>query len=193
MVVQGTKSPITQLSQTLQQELKTDISDKEAKLRAQWEKHRSNAAKHLIDDEGNMVRQQIDTWAALDDLGLTPHEFRLLYCIARHEKWGTTQRKKKFLNGCYASAKKLQTITGISRNKIFEALELLCTAKIIEKFRTRGNKGRTGTSLAGWTNEYRILPITDWSTPWEIKEIRKSLKQKRRDKKADAVKAKLSD
>lgn len=157
------------------------LSNEEKRFRQQWLKSRASAIKHLM--EGDQVkRQQIDTWAVLDDLGLTPYEFRLLYCIARHEKWKTVGRKKQLDNGCYASAAKLQKITGISRNKIFETLEVLQEIKLIEKVRSRGKKGRTGTALAGWTNEYRIMPISQWLEPWEIKVVRKSLKQRRKSK-----------
>lgn len=130
-------------------------------------------------DGDKVKRQQIDTWAVVDDLGLTPHEFRLFYCIARHEKWKATGKTKELVNGCYASAAKLQEITGISRNKIFETLDFLQKANLIQKIGARGKQGRTGTSLAGWTNEYAVMPIRDWHTPWEIKELRASLKSVR--------------
>lgn len=163
------------------------------KHQEQWKKHRSNAQKQLLDEQGNMRRQQIDTWAVVDDLGLTVHEFRLLYCIARHEQWQTLKggHAKKFINGCYASAETLSKITGISRNKIFEVLEILQEAKIIEKVagddgkpKGRGKKGKNKVSLAGWTYEYKILPITQWTTPKELVKVRERVLQARKSDKS---------
>jgi len=159
------------------------------KHQKQWAKSRENAVKQLIDEEGNMKRQQIDTWAVVDDLGLTVHEFRLLYSIARHERWNTLQggHKKKFINGCYASAQTLSNITGISRNKVFEVLDILRAANIIEKLagddgkpKGRGKKGRNQVSLAGWTYEYRILPISQWANPTELLEVREKVLNRRK-------------
>lgn len=157
-----------------------------------WEKARLQAAKYLLDENDQMKRPQIDTWVAVDDLGLTVHEFRLLYCIARHENWGS--RPKKFIKGCYASTETLSKITGISRNKVFEVLLILREAKIIERIspengqplseqdekqkkgRVKQTKG-SGKLLKfyGWTYEYRIKAITDWVTPLELIEIRNSV------------------
>ena len=163
------------------------LAKKEKKFREQWLRNRASTAKYLMDGD-KVKRQQIDTWAVVDDLGLTPHEFRLLYCIARHEKWKTAGKKKELVNGCYASAAKLQEITGISRNKIFEILDFLQKANLIHKIGARGKQGRTGTSLAGWTNEYAVMPIRDWSTPWEITELRAVLKSERLLKKKSKTK-----
>lgn len=156
-----------------------------------WEKKRTQAAKFVFNDKGEIHRPQIDTWAVIDEWGFTPEEFRLLYCIARHEKWknlaGGGGRKVR-LNGCYASAAKLSTYTGISRNKIFEILKLFQEAKVLQKqearSRTAEKRGKSrGSTLAGWTYEYTINPITDWLPPWELAETREQLKRQKTAKK----------
>ena len=159
------------------------------KERKKWEKHRQNIVKNIFDDAGKPKRPQMDTWAAIDEWGFTPEEFRLLYCIARHENWkGLRGGKKKLTNGCYASAEKMNQLTGISRNKIFEILKLFQQAKILDKPKARGRtpekRGQTsGPTYAGWTYEYVINPVTEWLTPWELAELREVLKQQKNENK----------
>lgn len=161
-------------------------SDKERK---NWTKHRNNIVKSIFNQDGQLKRPQIDTWAAIDEWGFTPEEFRLLYCIARFEQWkGKPGGTKIRINGCYASADKMNRLTGISRNKIFEILKLFQGAKIITKLNARGRtpekRGKdSGVTLAGWTFEYGINPVTEWLAPWDLAEMRDNLKLQKENRK----------
>lgn len=157
-----------------------------------WQKLLDQAVSQVIDDTGNPKRPQIDTWAVVDQWGFTPEEFRLLYSIARHEQWRTLLggQTKQRLNGCYASSERLRQVTGISRNKIFEILDLFQQANILEKVQARGRtpekrgKKPTDATLAGWTYEYAIMPINKWLKPWMLATLRAKLLQQKKEKKA---------
>lgn len=168
---------------------RTIVVAESEKDKKRWIKYRDNIVESVSDKDGELKRPQIDTWAAIDEWGFTPEEFRLLYCIARHEKWqGQYGGRKTRENGCYASADKINRLTGISRNKIFEILKLFQQANILTKLEARGRtpekRGKkSGATLAGWTYEYIINPVSEWLTPWELAEERESFKQKKKNKK----------
>ena len=153
--------------------------------RSKWKKSRKSIAKSVLDNNKKLKRAQLDTWSAIDEWGFTPEEFRLLYCIARHENWkGQRGGRKKRINGCYASADRMNQLTGISRNKIFEILKLFQEANILKRLKARGRtpekRGqKSGPTFAGWTYEYVINPVTKWLTPWDLAELREELKQEK--------------
>lgn len=151
-----------------------------------WRQSLDKTKSHVVKENGEPKRKQIDTWAVVDDWGFTPEEFRLLYCIARHENWKTLPggQAQQRQNGCYASAEKLRQITGISRNKIFEILSLFQAANILKREQARGRAGaiKGKGTLAGWTYEYTIMPIDKWAPPWEMAELREKLLQQKKSK-----------
>lgn len=157
------------------------------KEKNKWQNLLKEAVEHVINDQGEIKRPQLDTWAVIDEWGFTPEEFRLLYTIARHERWKTLPggQTKARLNGCYAAAERLRQLTGISRNKIFEILSLFQEANILKKEQARGRtperRGKaSGATLAGWTYEYTILPINKWAKPWELADLRENHLQKKK-------------
>ncbi len=121
--------------------------------------------------------QPLKIWDAIDEYGFTPEEFRLLYCIARHETWKSAPPKKKIRqHGCVISASDINRLTGISRNKIFQILKLFQQAHIVTK-QTMGRKSTDShkPTIAGWNYEYLINPIQQWLTPWDFAELRAGL------------------
>lgn len=147
-----------------------------------WEKLRNEAISTVMEnDKSSFKRKPIDTWAFIDEMGLTLEEFRLLYLIGSNERWlkGSGGVRKKYANGCYMKRDNIAKRAGMSPAKVTETLKILVGANIIEALgRKRRVKG--GETLAAAPNEYRIAPFHQWLNPPELKQKREEIQNKSR-------------
>jgi DNA-binding transcriptional regulator GbsR (MarR family) len=94
----------------------------------------------------------------LDEYGLDPYEFRLYAHIVRR-----TGGKPEGI--CFSTIATIAEICKISSRKIQQAMKVLKEAKFIKQDKRRGR-----------TDEYRVLPASEWVSREELIEIRQRLK-----------------
>ena len=94
----------------------------------------------------------------LDEYGLDPYEFRLYAHIVRR-----TGGKPEGV--CFSTIANIATICKMSSRKAQQAIKVLKEAKFIKQDKRPGR-----------TDEYRVVPASEWVSREELVEVRKRLK-----------------
>lgn len=94
----------------------------------------------------------------LDEYGLDPYEFRLYAHIVRR-----TGGKPGGV--CFSTIANIATICKISSRKAQQAIKVLKEANFIKQ-----------TKRPGRTDEYRVVPASEWVSREELVEVRRRLK-----------------
>jgi MarR-like DNA-binding transcriptional regulator SgrR of sgrS sRNA len=111
----------------------------------------------------------------LDEYGLDPYEFRVYAHVVRR----TGGKPNKV---CFASLTKIAAICQMSVRKAQQSLKVLLEANLISQTKRKGR-----------TDEYRVIPASEWVPSKQLEEIRKAVASGRVKEAATAEEVKTNE